>query len=204
MPTDTFYNLNEQKQQRIFDAAIQEFSKRRFSEASINQIVKAAGISRGSFYQYFKDKGDLYLYILQEIGNEKRKVMKQVKALHPNADFFTFYLQYIKVAMEWISTNPAYHEIGMLMEFDDPQLMKELMHRSDDLTDIRELLELDQRRGLIKEELDTGLLLEMIYQLSLHLVKKFYQTGSTEEFVKKHHELILILKDGIVNKSERS
>jgi TetR/AcrR family transcriptional regulator len=62
MPKDTFFNLDEAKRNRIFEAAVDEFSQRRFSEASINQVVKNAGISRGSFYQYFQNKEDLYLY----------------------------------------------------------------------------------------------------------------------------------------------
>ncbi|PKM87485.1 MAG: TetR/AcrR family transcriptional regulator, partial [Firmicutes bacterium HGW-Firmicutes-10] len=56
MPTSTFYNLEESKRKQIFDACVDEFSLHTFSEASINQIIKAANISRGSFYQYFADK----------------------------------------------------------------------------------------------------------------------------------------------------
>lgn len=36
-----------------------------FNEASINQIIKEAGIPRGSFYMYFQDKEDLFRYLLK-------------------------------------------------------------------------------------------------------------------------------------------
>ena len=68
MPTDTFFNLSDEKKRRILEAAIDEFAEYRFSDASINRIVKNADISRGSFYQYFLDKEDLYLFIMQVIG----------------------------------------------------------------------------------------------------------------------------------------
>ena len=68
MPTATFFNLPEEKRNRIFNAAVEEFAGFRFSDASINRIVKAAGIPRGSFYQYFDGKEDLYLHILEKIG----------------------------------------------------------------------------------------------------------------------------------------
>lgn len=55
----TFYNLPEQKRQRIIDAIVEEFSSSSTEKVSINRIVKAANISRGSFYQYFEDKVDL-------------------------------------------------------------------------------------------------------------------------------------------------
>ena len=33
---------------------------------SINQIIKSAGISRGSFYTYFEDKDDLFQYVAED------------------------------------------------------------------------------------------------------------------------------------------
>jgi len=53
MPTNTFFHLPEEKQQRLLDAAQIEFSRHSLQEASIANIVKLAGIPRGSFYQYF-------------------------------------------------------------------------------------------------------------------------------------------------------
>lgn len=63
MPSETFKNLSLEKQQSILTAAKKEFSSVSFHDASINKIIKDAGISRGSFYMYFKDKEDLYLAI---------------------------------------------------------------------------------------------------------------------------------------------
>ena len=64
MPTQTFFNLPEEKQHRLTQAARDEFSRVPFDKASINQIVQAAGVSRGSFYQYFDSKEDVLQYIL--------------------------------------------------------------------------------------------------------------------------------------------
>lgn len=55
----TFYNLPEEKKQRITDAIMHEFSSSTTEKVSINRIIKTANISRGSFYQYFDDKVDL-------------------------------------------------------------------------------------------------------------------------------------------------
>src|SRR5699024_11492266 len=49
-----------------------EFSRVPLFEASSANIVKEAGIPRGSFYQYFDDKVDLYFYILKQYAAEKR------------------------------------------------------------------------------------------------------------------------------------
>ena len=65
MPSSTFLNLPAEKQEKLLEAATQEFSHRPFNEASINQIIKEAGIPRGSFYMYFTDKEDLFRYLLR-------------------------------------------------------------------------------------------------------------------------------------------
>ena len=64
MCTATFLRLPEEKRNRVLDAAWDEFSSVPFARASVNQIIRRAGIPRGSFYQYFQDKSDLFSYLL--------------------------------------------------------------------------------------------------------------------------------------------
>nr|WP_314465853.1 TetR/AcrR family transcriptional regulator [uncultured Clostridium sp.] len=66
MPTQRFLHLPDIKREKIKRAAIREFSKFSFSDVSINQIIKEADISRGSFYTYFEDKEDLLAYLLRD------------------------------------------------------------------------------------------------------------------------------------------
>lgn len=56
MPTNTFFHLPEEKQQRLLDAAQIEFSRHSLQEASIANIVKLAGIPRGSFINILRTK----------------------------------------------------------------------------------------------------------------------------------------------------
>ncbi len=71
MPKTLFHDLTPEKQSVIFHAGLTEFSTNPFDDASINQIVKRAGIARGSFYLYFEDKEDLFFYILETLLTEK-------------------------------------------------------------------------------------------------------------------------------------
>lgn len=70
MCTETFLRLPEEKRSRFLEAAWGEFTRVKFSDASINQIVRRAGIPRGSFYQYFADKEDLFAYLLQDVREQ--------------------------------------------------------------------------------------------------------------------------------------
>lgn len=67
MPTSTFFRLPEEKRTRLIEACWGEVSRVRFSELSINRIIAAARIPRGSFYQYFSDKEDLVRYLLEDM-----------------------------------------------------------------------------------------------------------------------------------------
>lgn len=58
-----FENLNDKKQKKILNAALKEFASNGFEKASTNVIVKEAGISKGSLFNYFNSKKDLYIYL---------------------------------------------------------------------------------------------------------------------------------------------
>ncbi len=48
---------------------MKEFSRVPLSEASIANIIKDAAIPRGSFYQYFEDKEDIFYFLLEEYSS---------------------------------------------------------------------------------------------------------------------------------------
>lgn len=73
MCTETFLRLPEEKRTRFLNAAWEEFTSTRFADVSINQIVRKAGIPRGSFYQYFLDKEDLFAYLLEEVREHVKR-----------------------------------------------------------------------------------------------------------------------------------
>ncbi|MBU4262550.1 MAG: TetR/AcrR family transcriptional regulator [Proteobacteria bacterium] len=61
----TFSNLPVEKQEKIVAAAVREFSRHGYKKASINTIVRDAGISKGSLYQYFHNKEVLFVFIFE-------------------------------------------------------------------------------------------------------------------------------------------
>lgn len=78
MPTSTFFRLPEEKRQRLLDAAWGEFTQVRYTDVSINKIIQGAHIPRGSFYQYFADKDELFAYLLGEMWAYFTQVLEDV------------------------------------------------------------------------------------------------------------------------------
>lgn len=106
MPKQTFLNLPEEKRNVVISAAVDEFAEYGFEAASINRIVANSGISKGSFYQYFEDKRDVFMYLLSVLEREK---MEYFKGKHPpgnNMDTFQYFRWMIKAGMEFNSAYP--------------------------------------------------------------------------------------------------
>lgn len=97
---DTFIRPQKDKPQSnplsnmpmLFEAALTEFSLHSFNSASLNDIIKASGLSKGSFYHRFADKMDLYLCVMDVISQKKTAY---AMAMPPSSDDFFEQLRHI-------------------------------------------------------------------------------------------------------------
>ena len=106
MPKQTFFNLPKDKRETIINAAIDEFSEYGLENASTNRIVANSGISKGSFYQYFEDKQDVFMYLLSVLEREKMDFFKDMHPPSMNMDTFEYFRWMIKLGMEFNSAYP--------------------------------------------------------------------------------------------------
>jgi len=109
VPKPTFFNLPESKQQAIITAAIEEFAAQPYELASVSKIVSKANIAKGSMYQYFENKRELYLYVL-DLAYAKKKQFLQTVFTDRN-DFFTTLKQYYKRSYMFACAYPMEHQI---------------------------------------------------------------------------------------------
>jgi AcrR family transcriptional regulator len=61
MPRPRFAKLPREKQEGILEAAAREFAEKGYENASLNQILLNAGLSKGAAYYYFDDKADVFI-----------------------------------------------------------------------------------------------------------------------------------------------
>ncbi len=87
MPKQTFLNLNSAKRQRIENAFYREFTIHKYDDASISSVLKSLGLAKGSFYQYFENKEDLFNYLMQHCFEKKMEYVNNTK----REDFETFW-----------------------------------------------------------------------------------------------------------------
>jgi AcrR family transcriptional regulator len=63
-------NLAEDTRVRIVSAARRLFAEKGYAGTSINDLVNAAGVTRGALYHYFRDKAALFAEVFTEVARE--------------------------------------------------------------------------------------------------------------------------------------
>ena len=87
MPTDRISSLDTNRIAKIMTAALEEFAKYPYNQASYNRIIKASGISKGTMYYYFKSKEDVFQTLLLASRREFVSLAPNLKEL-TTADHF--------------------------------------------------------------------------------------------------------------------
>ena len=109
MPSTRFLNLPREKRERITAAAVAELSRVPFAQLSINRIIAAADIPRGSFYQYFSDKDDLLEYIMA--GYQHTMLQHALDSLEQSGgDVFAVMLAVLDFTIEF-SARPGNYDL---------------------------------------------------------------------------------------------
>ncbi len=116
---DTFNKLDESKKARIMDAAVDEFSRHGFRQASINRMIERLGIAKGSLFQYFGSKEGLFQVIFNYAVELVRQSLRQVKRETFDTDFFERIRKSTLAGIRFIERHPRIYRIYLKMIFQE-------------------------------------------------------------------------------------
>jgi AcrR family transcriptional regulator len=100
VPTATWERLPESRRRAVLTAAEAEFGARGFSGGSLNVIARNAGVAKGSLFQYFTDKADLYAHLSELASRRIRAHMEEFIARVSWAE--GFFPAYTELLLEWV------------------------------------------------------------------------------------------------------
>ena len=212
MPKKTFLNLPDDKRNLVISAAVREFSKNNYNTASINQICKNSNIPKGSFYQYFTDKLDLYVYIMTLAIKEKIRFFSAVTEEFNTLTFLEqFRLLFLK-GMEFARKHPLYAALGEQFSNENDESAKSaVIKEGEKLSEslFIQMIENAKKKGEINRSVDSfalSLLLQSLNNaVNKYMLNKFGNVNyeHNEEDINSFVDSLLgIIYYGIRNKNE--
>jgi TetR/AcrR family transcriptional regulator len=185
MPKTTFQYLPAEKQERILRAATQLFAERGFNRSDMDEIAKRARVAKGSLYNYFKSKDDLFLHVCRDAIERSRKATWGEVSEHWDIYKVVDHIFRYHVLFEF--SFPEYHRLHLnfsssrMEHFADKLALESEQHTSRRL---KHLLKEGVRQGIVRSDLDismTAFMINSLYILFMaSLVSRYYQIRMKE------------------------
>jgi TetR/AcrR family transcriptional regulator len=192
-----------EKKQELIDAALEEFGEKGYDNASLNNILKVAGISKGTFYYHFPNKEELYMYLIGVIIEEKKTFLgNYVKAEDFNKDIFELFKILIKAGIEFSKSNPKLSTFSnrYLKEIHSPIHVKAMERYSFQRNDyFNYLIDNSFARGELREDLDKTFVRKMITYLFSN-IQEITDVAALEDFGDVANNMVEFMKNGLGKK----
>ncbi|MFZ5633554.1 MAG: TetR/AcrR family transcriptional regulator [Bacillota bacterium] len=144
------------KRSSIFDAAMAVFSEKGFEKATVDEIAERAGIAKGTIYNNYGSKKNLFLSLIEE-GIERLETAVKKEIARRN-NILTQLEAVITVQLQFFEEYKNYCKVLLSEVWGQDTRWKEKAERirSGYLSIIRDLIEAGKSQGLINEALHTG------------------------------------------------
>lgn len=182
----------------LLEAALDEFSNKKFDEASLNDILKKAGISKGSFYHHFGDKFALYVCLADTMVKKKIAFFTPILAQNKDiADFFGFMKNLIRAIVEYmLADQRTVHLANRYLE--DAKLWEKIipLFEYDYSQDFGPLIESAIKAGTISSRFSPEFIAKVIEVLFTN-AHKLIEKGSADAGVELIEQLLRMIQYGI-------
>ncbi|WP_313370258.1 TetR/AcrR family transcriptional regulator [Sedimentibacter sp.] len=209
MPKRTFNRLDDEKKERIMRATIEEFQSCGFERAKIGNIAQNAGVAKGSIYQYFDDKKELFLYSVTWSLEYFMKVIDRQTPLK-DMDVYDYFLSGSRERFELIKREPLLVSFSMDIftgKFGNlAQEANKELYRIGEEYELR-LIENGKIKGTIRNDIDNKTLL-LFFQgvtekFSVEIIakaKSFNYDPTDEQYCEMENllkSMVTLLKQGM-------
>lgn len=192
-----------ERKDEVIDAALKEFSEKGYKGASLNNILKNAQISKGTFYYHFQNKEDLYFFLIGILIDEKKRFMAdRIKPEDFNKDIFSIFKLQSRVGVEFALNNSKinYFSKSFIKEKGNEIYEKALeRYNFKDDDSIKSLI----NSAYIKEEIRDDLPKEFVERLIGYLFTNLVELTdaiNVEDYEEQINFLIEFMKDGLRRK----
>ncbi len=200
MPKDIFYRLSEEKRKRIKDGAIETFNRLSYDKVTVADIIADCKIPRGSFYMYFEDKFDVFMYLISVIQEDKMTFMKPVIERVGKEPFIDVYPDMFKAGLDFARSYPKLYRFGYHLFYAQDNKVKEVQEHFMELgiSMIESFIKEDQKLGYTRGDVNPRIIATILHQLNARdVVDMFYEGKTDKEICDFVNEALKIMRHGI-------
>ncbi|WP_094289323.1 TetR/AcrR family transcriptional regulator [Mycobacterium lehmannii] len=181
MPTVTWARVDPSRRAAVIEAAEAEFGAHGYSQGSLNVIARRAGVAKGSLFQYFADKRDLYAYIA-DLGSQRVRsyIEDRIRELDPSRPFFEFLTDLLDTWVAYFAEHPQDRALHAASNFEidaDARVSVHTVIHRHYLEVLRPLVRDAHARGDLRPDCDTDALLSLLLMIFPHMALAPYVRG---------------------------
>ncbi len=192
----------EEKKERTIEKARQYFHRYWYRKASLSRLIAEIGISKPTFYNYFKNKEQLFNAVMlatyDEFQYEFNQRSKTASSAMEKLDIF------VRTYSWFLETYPLYKDLytpgnDLMPRWVKSRYSKDLF--AEGVATIRAIIEQGQEEGIFQKDLDpekTGL---VVYSTIVHLLScdaNLFQRKNKPAFQLDLDILLRILGQGLI------
>ena len=186
----------------LYDAALMEFAAHSFRDASLNDILKAAGMNKGSFYYRFRDKMELYLSLLYRVGVEKMRLFQEHDVSHTSSGFFDEFRNMVLIGLKLAKKDPRFVVFSRRILQEEAQVRERITACFGDMRAslLTDMVERAKASGEFRPELKTETAVFVIETLLVHMDELVPVDWDDESILSAVDQLLDVVRSGIGGK----
>ena len=167
MPKETFNQITDEKRARVLDQAARIFAERGLSQTDMAELAARAGVAKGSLYNYFKSKDELYLHVCRHGLTASREAV--YGGIDPAWDIYRQVEHIFRAGVTFALEHPEYVSLYLNIASAGMERFAQKISRSVEkytANHLKRLIKQGIKQGLVRPGLDvnlTAFLINSIY-----------------------------------------
>ncbi|MET7943123.1 TetR/AcrR family transcriptional regulator [Streptomyces sp. NPDC005302] len=181
MPTSTWTRLSPARRESVLVAAMDEFGTHGYSTGSLNVIAREAGVAKGSLFQYFSGKLDLFTYVAEQTSLRIYAHMQPWLDGYDRTLIFGVHLgDALEAWLDYFATHPLERGVTVATNMEmNPAVRDAVLVPVNEIyeTGLRPLLERAVDAGDLRKDADLDALLSILLVMLPHLALVTHAPG---------------------------
>ncbi|MCU0577188.1 MAG: TetR/AcrR family transcriptional regulator [Desulfobacterota bacterium] len=158
------YMKGERRKQQILECAKKLFSKKGYHNTHVEDIHKEARIAKGTFYEYFKNKEELFIALLVKFLEDWEEAVLDTTANLVMEDIRTYYRTLIKRSLVFFQSNEDLCNIYLRVGPGTDEVFEPYIEQFEDkmLQYVKNDLDRGVKAGVLRDDLNIELMANIL------------------------------------------